>query len=51
MDVSIFEERQYKYQQYMPEPVKVDFAKVVMSPMPGAIVSVSVQPGDKVVDG
>ena len=49
--MSIFEEKQFKYEQYMPEPVKIDFAKVVMSPMPGAIVSVSVKPGDKVVDG
>ena len=49
--VSIFEEKQYAYEKHMPEPVKFDFAKAVISPMPGAIVSVSVKPGDKVVDG
>ena len=35
----------------MPEPTKIDFAKSIISPMPGAIVSVHVAPGDKVVDG
>jgi propionyl-CoA carboxylase alpha chain len=35
----------------MPEPVKFDYSKAVISPMPGAIVSVSVKAGDKVVDG
>lgn len=35
----------------MPEPKKLDHAKNIISPMPGAIVSVSVKPGDKVVDG
>ena len=49
--MSIFEEKQFKYEQHMPEPVKIDFAKSVLSPMPGAIVSVSVKPGDTVVDG
>ena len=35
----------------MPELVKIDFAKSIISPMPGAIVSVHVAPGDKVVEG
>jgi propionyl-CoA carboxylase alpha chain len=35
----------------MPEPVKIDSAKVILSPMPGAIVDVFVKPGDTVVDG
>lgn len=51
VDLSIYEPNQYKYKQFMPEPKKVDHAKNIMSPMPGAIVTVSVQPGDKVVDG
>ena len=35
----------------MPVPKKMDFSKTIISPMPGAIVSVDVQPGDKIVDG
>jgi len=35
----------------MAPPTKIDHSKSVLSPMPGAIVSVSVQAGDKVVDG
>lgn len=31
--------------------VKIDTTKVILSPMPGAVVSVSVAPGDTVVDG
>jgi len=35
----------------MPAIKKIDYAKSIISPMPGAIVSVSVKPGDKVIDG
>ena len=35
----------------MPEPVVIDHAKSIISPMPGAVVSVLVKPGDKVVAG
>jgi len=31
--------------------VKIDTTRSILSPMPGAVVSVSVQPGDTVVDG
>ena len=31
--------------------VKIDTTRSILSPMPGAVVSVSVAPGDKVVDG
>ena len=31
--------------------VKIDTTKSILSPMPGAVVSVAVQPGDTVVDG
>ena len=48
---TIFDERQHELSTHMPEPVVIDSAKVVMSPMPGAIVDIFVQPGDKVVDG
>ena len=49
--MKIYDEVQAPYQKYMPIPVKLDTAKSIISPMPGAIVSVSVQPGDTVVDG
>jgi len=51
VQLSIYDENQYKYKQYMPAPKVIDYAKTIMSPMPGAIVSVHVKPGDKVVDG
>jgi propionyl-CoA carboxylase alpha chain len=51
VELLIFEEKQYKYKSHMPVQKKVDSSKLVMSPMPGAIVSVSVKQGDKVVDG
>ena len=35
----------------MPEPTKLDSAKSIISPMPGAIVQVLVKPGDTVVAG
>ena len=31
--------------------VKIDTTRSILSPMPGAVVSVSVSPGDTVVDG
>jgi propionyl-CoA carboxylase alpha chain len=51
VQLQVFDEAQYAYKKYMPPPHKVDHAKNVLSPMPGAIVRVSVQPGDKVVEG
>ena len=35
----------------MAPPVKIDSAKMIQSPMPGAVVSVNVSVGDSVVDG
>jgi len=35
----------------MPEITKVDHAKSILSPMPGAIKDVFVKPGDVVADG
>ena len=49
--MSVYTSDQYKYKQYMPEIVKIDFAKFIVSPMPGAIREVFVKPGDTVVDG
>ena len=35
----------------MAPPKKINFAKSVLSPMPGAIVNVSVEKGQTVIDG
>ena len=35
----------------MAPPKKIDFAKSILSPMPGSIVSVSVEAGQTVADG
>ena len=35
----------------MAPPVKIDYAKSIISPMPGAIVSVAVELGQTIVDG
>jgi biotin carboxyl carrier protein len=37
--------------KYLPPIIKLDLAKNIVSPMPGSIISVSVEPGQKVVDG
>ena len=47
----MFEGYQYQYKQHMPIPKKIDFAKSIISPMPGAIVSVDVKAGDIVTEG
>jgi propionyl-CoA carboxylase alpha chain len=49
--VKVLTAEEYKYESFMPPPVVLDFSKSVLSPMPGAIVSVSVEKGDKVVEG
>ena len=51
VEMSIYTPNQYKYKQHMPEPKVIDHAKSIISPMPGTIVSTSVQPGDTVVEG
>lgn len=47
----MYDEAQFKYKHFMKVPEKLDTAKMVMSPMPGAIVSIAVQVGQTVVDG
>ena len=47
----VYNENQYNFKRYMAPPVKIDYAKSVISPMPGAIVSVAVEPGQSVVEG
>ena len=47
-EVSVFSPRQYELSKYIKERPKVDASKVVLSPMPGSVVSVAVKAGDKV---
>lgn len=35
----------------MPPPIKRDLTKMILSPMPGAVISISVESGQTVVDG
>ena len=41
----VYDENQFKYKKYMAPNKKVDMSKKVISPMPGAIVSISVEIG------
>lgn len=47
-DVTILSPKQKKLWKYLPEKVFVDTSNMVLSPMPGRVVSVSVKVGDKV---
>lgn len=48
---TVYDATQYKYKPFMKVPEKIDTTKMVMSPMPGTIVSITVSVGDTVVDG
>jgi biotin carboxyl carrier protein len=47
----IYDETQYKYKKHMAPPAKVDHSRSILSPMPGAVVSVNVVVGQVVSDG
>lgn len=49
--IGVYDESQFKLKKFMAPPKKVDFAKSVLSPMPGAIINVAVEPGMVVADG
>ena len=51
VETLVYDETQYKYKKHMAPPVKIDQTKQIISPMPGAMISVSVEPGQSVVDG
>ena len=51
VETLVYDETQFKYKQFMAPPVKIDTTKSLLSPMPGAVVSISVEPGQTVVDG
>jgi len=50
-ELRVLNEREYELDQYMAPPKVIDFSKIVISPMPGKVVSISVEEGDEVQDG
>ncbi|KAJ2844368.1 hypothetical protein IWW36_005217 [Coemansia brasiliensis] len=50
-DVDVLSPRQHELMQFMKEKEQLDTSKMVLSPMPGTIVSVAVKPGDSVSEG
>jgi propionyl-CoA carboxylase alpha chain len=48
---TVYDENQFAVKKYMAPPKKVDSAKSIISPMPGSIVSVSVEAGQQVTEG
>lgn len=50
-DVTVVTPEEHALLRFMPEPVKLDLAKVVVSPMAGSIVSLNAKVGDKVTAG
>jgi hypothetical protein len=50
-EIAVKSQRQKDLTKYMKEKVKIDTSKVVLSPMPGTVVSLSVAVGDIVVEG
>lgn len=51
VNTMIYDETQFKHKAHMAPPAKVDHSKSIISPMPGAVVSVNVKVGQTVVDG
>lgn len=51
VEVAVYNTAQYNVKHHMSPPKKIDHAKSVLSPMPGSIVSISVEPGQIVVEG
>jgi len=50
-NLNVYDNRQFQVAKHMPVPKSVDLNKVILSPMPGAIVSVSVEVGQEVQPG
>ncbi|CAG8508443.1 3920_t:CDS:2 [Acaulospora colombiana] len=50
-EVSVLNERQYELSKHMIEKPKPDLSKVILSPMPGSVVSLAVKVGDLVNEG
>ncbi len=49
--LKVYMPKEYAVLQYMPPKLEIDRNKYVMSPMPGTVVSVLVQKGQKVLAG
>ena len=47
-DITIHSELQHELCEFMADKPKLDTSKVVLSPMPGSVVSISVKVGDEV---
>ncbi|RIA88961.1 carbamoyl-phosphate synthase L chain, ATP binding domain-containing protein [Glomus cerebriforme] len=50
-DITIHNQRQHELSHYMIEKPKKDLSKVILSPMPGSVVSIAVNVGDIVNEG
>ncbi|KAJ1977191.1 hypothetical protein H4R33_006268 [Dimargaris cristalligena] len=50
-DLSILSETQSQLQRFMKEKAPLDLSKVVLSPMPGRVVSLNVKEGDVIAEG
>ena len=51
VEIAVYTPDQFPLKKYMAPPKKIDYAKSVLSPMPGAIINVAVVPGQHVSDG
>ncbi|PZX48172.1 biotin carboxyl carrier protein /biotin carboxylase [Roseinatronobacter thiooxidans] len=51
LKVHVFSERQAELARLMPEKVPADTSKLLLCPMPGMVVSISVEEGDEVYEG
>ena len=51
VETLVYDEAQFAYKDHMAPVIKIDTTRSILSPMPGAVVSVAVAPGDTVVDG
>ena len=50
-DIVIRTKNQQKLGQFMKPKAKLDLTKMILSPMPGSVVSISVKAGDLVAEG
>jgi len=49
--IELYSPREFELLLHMPVAQEIDYSKMVVSPMPGAVVSVNVKPGDQVLPG
>lgn len=50
-DIVVMSVEEYKLSQFMKEPQVLDTSNLILSPMPGTLVSYAVEDGDEVVEG